>query len=40
MALLGQKKIVKTRIFFKLFVEKYTLRWSMWYFRKKIGAIR
>jgi len=23
-----------------LFVEKYTLRWSMWYLRKQIGAIQ
>jgi len=40
MALLGQKKIVDSNFFFKLFVKKYTLRWSMWYFRKKIGAIQ
>jgi len=23
-----------------LFVEKFTLRYSMWYFRKKIGTIK
>jgi len=37
MALLGQKN--RRDSFFKLFVEKYILRWSM-YFRKKIGAIQ
>jgi len=27
----------RLEFFFKLFVEKYTLRWSIWYFRKKIA---
>jgi len=34
----GNAKAGGLEFFFKLVVEEYTLRWSMWYFRKKIGA--